>query len=348
MWKVLFYKDSKLRYDTRRMRGSEVTEQMNFTVETVREARERICDYVMETPLLRAEMLDAYLGCQVYLKLENMQKIGAFKFRGAMNKILKLTDEELACGIVAASSGNHGRAIAYGAKMKGVKATIVMPNSAPKMKVEAIKALGAEVVSCDAAARFEVAAKLCEEQGSTMIPPYDDYDVMAGQGTLGLEIMEQCPNVDAVVVPVSGGGLIGGVSTAVKGVNPKVKVFGAEPAVLPRYGVSLEKGEAAEIPMPDMKSVADALVSNRPGLKCFPVVRGHVDGFAAVEDPYILKAMKMLLMEGKILAEPSACIGLGAVMQGLISVKPEERVCFVISGGNLGFGQLELLGGVKY
>ena len=321
---------------------------MEFTVETVREARERIRDYVTETPLLRMEALDPFLGCQVYLKLENMQKIGAFKFRGAMNKIQKLTEEELARGIVAASSGNHGRAIAYGAKMKGAKATIIMPNSAPKMKVEAIKALGAEVISCEAAERFDVAARVCEERGSTMVPPYDDYDVMAGQGTLGLEIMEQCPDVEMVIVPASGGGLIGGVSTAVKGVNEKVKVYGAEPSVLPRYSVSLENGEVTTVPMPDQRSVADALVSNRPGLKCFPVVRDHVDGFAAVEDTYTLKAMKMLLMEGKILAEPSSCIGMGAVMQGLLSVKPEEKVCFVISGGNLGFDQLELLGGVHY
>ena len=321
---------------------------MGFTVETVKEARERIRSYVTETPLLRMEALDEFLGCQVYLKLENMQKIGAFKFRGAMNKIQKLTDEELACGIVAASSGNHGKAIAYGAKMKGAKATIIMPNTAPKMKVEAIKALGAEVISCNAAERFDVAAKVCAERGSTMVPPYDDYDVMAGQGTLGLEIMEQCPDVDIVVVPASGGGLIGGVSTAVKGVNENVKVIGAEPSVLPRYSVSLEMGEPTMVPMPEQKSVADALVSNRPGLKCFPVVRDHVDGFAAVDDTYMLKAMKMLLMEGKLLAEPSSCIGMGAVMQGKITVKPEDKVCFVISGGNLGFDQLELLGGVNY
>lgn len=321
---------------------------MSFTVETVKEARERIREYVTETPLLRMEALDEFLGCQVYLKLENMQKIGAFKFRGAMNKIQKLTEGELACGIVAASSGNHGKAIAYGAKMKGAKATIIMPNTAPKMKVEAIKALGAEVISCDAAERFEVAAKVCEERGSTMVPPYDDYDVMAGQGTLGLEIMEQCPEVDMVVVPASGGGLIGGVSTAIKGVNANVKVIGAEPSVLPRYSVSLEKGEATMVPMPEQKSVADALVSNRPGLKCFPVVQAHVDGFAAVDDLYMLKAMKMLLMEGKLLAEPSSCIGMGAVMQGKIAVNPEDKVCFVISGGNLGFEQLELLGGVNY
>ena len=325
---------------------------MGFTLETIKEARERIRNYVTETPLLRMEMLDAYLGCQVYVKLENMQKIGAFKFRGAMNKIQTLTEEELARGIVAASSGNHGKALAYGAKTKGTKATIIMPRTAPAMKIEAIKGLGADVILCDAAERFEVAAKVCEEKGSTMVPPYDDYDVMAGQGTLGLEIMEQCPQVDTVIVPASGGGLIGGVATAVKGMAKElardVNVYGAEPSVLPRYSASLEAGEPVAVPMPEQKSVADALVSNRPGLKCFPVVRDHVDGFAAVDDIYMLKAMKLLLMEGKILAEPSSCIGMGAVLQGKLSVKPDEKVCFVISGGNLGFEQLELLGGVEY
>ena len=325
---------------------------MEFTVQTVREARERIRDYVTETPLLRMEALDEYLGCQVYLKLENMQKIGAFKFRGAMNKIQTLTEEELSRGIVAASSGNHGKALAYGAKAKGTKATIIMPRTAPQMKVDAIKALGAEVILCEAVERFEVAARVCEEKGSTMVPPYDDHDVMAGQGTLGLEIMEQCPDVDVVIVPASGGGLIGGVATAVKGVagekSREVKVYGAEPSVLPRYIASLEADEPVAVPMPEQKSVADALVSNRPGLKCFPVVRDHVDKFAAVEDKYMLKAMKMLLMEGKLLAEPSSCIGMGAVLQGTLSVKPEDKVCFVISGGNLGFEQLDLLGGVEY
>ncbi len=321
---------------------------MGFCVENVKEARERIREYVVETPLLRMEMLDAFLGCQVYVKLENMQKIGAFKFRGAMNRILKLTEEELARGIVAASSGNHGKAIAYGAREKGAKATIIMPRTAPAMKVEAIRALGAEVILCDAAERFDVAAKVCAERGSTMVPPYDDLDVMAGQGTLGLEIMEQCPEVDLVVVPASGGGLIGGVSAAIKGVSDHTKVYGAEPAVLPRYSESLKAGEPVSVPMPEQKSLADALVSNRPGLQCFPVVREYVDGFAAVDDTHMLKAMKLLLMEGKILAEPSACIGIGAVLQGLVPVNVDKKVCFVISGGNLGFEQLEFLGGVTY
>lgn len=318
---------------------------MRFSVETVKEARKRIAPYAAVTPLLRLKGLDSYLGCQVYGKAECMQNTGAFKFRGAMNKILALSKEELSRGIVAASSGNHGRAIAYGARMMGTKAVIVMPRTAPEAKIEAIKNMGAEVILCDAPERFEVAAKVCRELGSTMIPPYDDYDVMAGQGTVGLEIMEQCPETDFVIVPASGGGLIGGIAAAVKGVSGHTKVFGAEPEALPRYTESLKAGEPVTVPM--KKSLADALVSQRPGLKNFPVVKEYVDGFMPVSDEAMLKGMKLLLMEGKILAEPSSCIGIGAVLEGKISFSPEDKVCFVISGGNLGFKQLELLKDVR-
>lgn len=216
-----------------------------------------------------------------------------------------------------------------------------MPRTAPEAKKKAIMELGAEVVLCEAPERFEVAERICMERGSTMIPPYDDYDVMAGQGTLGLELMEQCPELSAVIVPASGGGLIGGVSAAVKSVSDHTKVYGAEPSALPRYTESLKAGEPVLVPM--KKSLADALVSQRPGLKNFPVVKAYVDGFASVDDPFMLKGMKLLLMEGKVLAEPSACIGIGAVLEGRIPVGKEDKVCFVISGGNLGFEQLELL-----
>lgn len=344
MGRILFYSWRKMLYDYRK-NDDEEDGIMMFSVETVKEARERIAPYAAVTPLLRLKSLDDRLGCQVYVKAECMQNTGAFKFRGAMNKILTLTKEELSRGIVAASSGNHGRAIAYGARMMGAKATIVMPRTAPAAKIEAIKGMGAEVILCDATERFEVAARVCGELGSTMVPPYDDYEVMAGQGTLGLEIMEQCPDMDAVVVPASGGGLIGGVATAVKGVSARTKVYGAEPAALPRYTESLKAGEPVVVPM--KKSLADALVSQRPGLKNFPVVKEHVDGFAPVEDAYMLKGMKLLLMEGKVLAEPSACIGIGAVLEGKLSFSPEEKVCFVVSGGNLGFEQLEILADVE-
>ena len=203
---------------------------MSMTLETIRAAHARIAPYIVPTPLLRLPALDDALGCEVYVKAECMQRTGAFKLRGAMNKILALTDAERACGFVAASSGNHGRAVAYAAQRFGTHACIVMPETAPAVKQAAIRALGAELVLCDASERFAVAARLCAERGATMVPPFNDELVMAGQGTVGLEIMAQCPEIDAVVVPVSGGGLIGGVSTAVKALAPRVRVFGAEPA----------------------------------------------------------------------------------------------------------------------
>lgn len=315
-------------------------------IQTIRTAKERISSYIVQTPLLRLPSLDPYLGCQVYVKAECMQITGAFKFRGAMNKALSLTKEQLAQGLVAASSGNHGRGIAYAAKLLGTKAVIVMPRTSPAVKIEAIRALGAEVVLCETSQRFEIAEKICAERGAVMIPPFNDETIMAGQGTIGLEVMEQCPDINTLVVPVSGGGLIGGISTAVKAVSPKIRVFGAEPAALPRYSESLKAGQPVMVEQ--KKSIADALVAQIPGTLCFPYVQRNVDQVVGVEDTWLLKAMKLLLMEGKLLAEPSSCIGIGAILQGLIQVSPEDKVCFVVSGGSVGFEQLDILKEVHY
>ena len=315
-------------------------------LQTIKAARERIAPYTVQTPLIRMANLDAFLGCQVYVKAECMQITGAFKLRGAMNKALSLSSEELERGLVCASSGNHGKGIAYAAKALGTNATIVMPYTSPKVKVEAIKALGAEVVQCETSERFDVAERVCAEKGATMVPPYNDEAVMTGQGTAGLEIMEQLPDVNAVVVPVSGGGLIGGVSTAIKSVSGEVKVYGAEPAVLPRYSLSLEAGVPQKVEQ--KATIADALVSQAPGDKCFPYVKQNVDAVCTVSEEYILKAMKMLLCEGKILAEPSSCIGMAAVLEGKLSFTPDDKVCFLVSGGSVGLEQLSVLQDVTY
>lgn len=314
---------------------------MNFSINNIREAQDRIKDNIVKTPLLRADNLDEFLNCKVYLKLENMQKTGAFKLRGAMNKILSLDEEDIKKGIVAASSGNHGKAVAYTAKQLGTKAVIVMPNTAPKIKIEAIKNLGAEVVLCDASERFIIAKNICDEIGATMVPPYNDYEIMAGQGTAGLEIIEQLPDVDAVVVPVSGGGLISGVATAIKQTDSNVSVYGAEPANLPKFTESMKAGKIVTVEQ--KPTIADALVSAAPGDKCYPVVVENTDGIYDVDEEYILKAQKLLLTEGKILAEPSSCIGIGAVLQGLSNFNPDDKVCFLISGGSVGLEQLKIL-----
>lgn len=255
---------------------------MELTLETIRAAHARIAPYIVQTPLLRLPALDDALGCEVYAKAECMQRTGAFKLRGAMNKILALTEDERARGFVAASSGNHGRAVAYAAQRFGTHACIVMPETAPAVKQAAIHALGAELVLCDAAERFDVAARLCAERGATMVPPFNDPLVMAGQGTVGLEILEQ-------------------------------------------------------------RSVADALVAQRPGDVCFPYVAANTDGFAPVADADLLRAMKLLLLEGKLLCEPSSAIGMGAALRGQLPLRRTDKVCFVISGGNVALEQLHRL-----
>jgi len=314
---------------------------MSFALKEIKEAKQRISPYVLKTPLLRMPVLDAWLGCEVYAKVECMQTTGAFKLRGAFNKLLSLTPEQLRCGVVTASTGNHGRAMAYAAKMLGAKATVVMPRTAPQVKIDAVRALGAEVVLCGAEERFDVAERIRAESSGTMVPPYNDDVIMAGQGTLGLEIIEQQPDLDAVVVPVGGGGLISGIATAVKETSPRVRVYGADPAVLPAYAQSLKAGKMLTLPF--SPTVAEALLCQTPGDKCFPCLQKYVDAVYSVSEAFILKGMKLLLTEGKILAEASSCIGIGAAMEKLLPVAPKDKVCFVISGGSVGVEQLRML-----
>lgn len=314
---------------------------MALTLEKIREARKRIAPCVIRTPLLRLAALDPLFGCRVFAKAECMQITGAFKLRGAFNKVLQLSPEELSCGVVAASSGNHGRGLAYAARALGIPATIVIPDTAPQLKVDNILALGADVVRCGLAERFDTAARIARKKGAVIVPPYNNEDIMAGQGTIGLEVLEQEPSIEKIVVPVSGGGLIGGIATAVKALRPDVAVWGAEPAAAPRYSVSLKAGRPTRVAVE--RSLADALVANMPGDVCFPYVFRNVDGFAAVTDDAMLKAHKRLLFEGKLLAEFSSAIGLGGVLEGKIPVRPDENVCFVISGGSISPEQLEQL-----
>lgn len=309
-----------------------------LTLEMIKDAQKRISPFIYKTPLLRLNNLDSYLGCQAYAKMESFQKTGSFKVRGALNAALSLPEEALKKGLITASSGNHGKALAYAATQVGTKAYVVVPETAPRIKVEGIKSFGAEVVLSIPAERFNVANRLSEEKNLSFISPFDDYDVMAGQGTAGLEILEQLPELDAIVVPVGGGGLIGGISTAVKELNPKVKIIGVEPSAVSRYTTSIAAGGPVTLP-PDSKSVADGLQTLRPGDRNYPVVQSKVDEIVTVDEEYILKAAKLFLTEGKLLAEISSCITIGAVLQGKIRFNPEDRVVFFMSGGNIGMDQ---------
>lgn len=318
---------------------------MVFDISRIQDAAERIAPYAIKTPIIRLEKLDRYLGCQVYVKPENMQSAGSFKLRGAINAALSLTPEQLKNGIVTCSTGNHGRACAFAGQLLSVPVTVVVPFGAPEIKVQNIQALGAKIVQCPAVERFDVAEGIAAETGATFVAPYDDWNVMAGQGTAGLEIVQQMPEMDTLVVPTSGGGLLSGVSCAVKHFRPEVRVAGAEPSVMARYGASLAAGEPVELPQ--AQTIADALLSNHPGTRCFEVAKDYVDEVAPVDDESIKRAQKLLLTEGCIFAEPSACIGIGAVLAGTLKVEQDEKVCFLISGGNCSIKQLEILNEVE-
>lgn len=309
-----------------------------LTIESIYEAQKRISPYIYKTPLLRLNNLDEYLGCMVYAKLESFQRTSSFKVRGALNAAMSLPKEILEKGVITASSGNHGKALAYAATQLGTKAYVVVPETAPKIKVEGIRSYGADIVFSIPSERFTVAKKLSEEKDLSFISPFDDYDIMAGQGTAGLEILEQLPEADYIVVPIGGGGLISGISTAIKETNPKIQVIGVEPAVVSRYTSSFSEGHPVTL-APDSKSVADGLQTLCPGKLNFPIVEKYVDRMVTVAEENILKATKLMLTEGKLLAEISSCITIGAVLQGDLKFRPEDKVVFFISGGNIGMDQ---------
>ena len=311
-----------------------------LTLAMIHQARERIAPYIYETPLIRVKALDQVLGCEVYVKPEGMQKTCSFKLRGAMNRLLTLPREALEKGVVTASSGNHGKATAYAAKLLGARACVVLPDTAPKVKVEGIRGYGAEVVFSAPAERYAVCEALAKEHGYTAISPFDDYELMAGQGTMGLEILDQLPEVDTVVAPIGGGGLIGGLSTAIKESRPAVRVIGVEPTNVCRYTKSMAAGHPVRLP-DDASSVADGTQTLFPGTRNYPIVCKNVDQIVTADEEYILKATKLLLTQGKILAEITSCQVLAAAMQGKIGFQPGEKVVFLLSGGNIGMDQFK-------
>ena len=310
-----------------------------LTLDMILDAQKALDGIARKTPLDPAPKL----GGNVYIKAENLQLTGAFKLRGAYNKIRSLTDEEAARGVIACSAGNHAQGVALSATKLGVKSIICMPAGAPISKVEATKAYGAEVVLVpgvyDDAARE--AERLAKEQGYTFAHPFDDPYVIAGQGTIGLEILEQLQDVTQVVVPIGGGGLISGIAYAIKKRKPSCRIIGVQAAGAASMYTSVQRGERSELS--EVSTIADGIAVKRPGALTFELCRKYVDEIVTVEDVSMLKAMELLLTAGKVLAEPSSCIGMGAVLQGCIPVEIDEQVCFVLSGGNVGLEQLELL-----
>lgn len=310
------------------------------TIQDIREAQERLKPHIKHTPLLRAEKIEKAAGCQLYLKPETLQLTGAFKIRGALNKTLSLPREEIAKGIIATSSGNHAQGLAYAARMLGVKAFLVLPVTTPKIKIENTKALGAEVILFDGdnAARWKRVYEIAEENGYVPVHAFEDPLVMAGQGTIGCEILEDLEDVDTVIVPMGGGGLISGIATAIKETKPSVRVVGAEPALTPKYYHSRLNKERTSLPL--LNTIADGLRLSVPGRNPFPIIERYVDEIVLVEDEHIIAGMRALAKDAKLIAEPAAAIGIGALLAGVVKVRPDEKVCVVLSGGNWDLGDL--------
>lgn len=303
-------------------------------LQDILDARERITPYIVRTPLLRIPAMDEALGCEVYLKFEGFQTIGAFKIRGAMNKALSLTQEELSHGLVCASSGNHAQGVACAAKQLGAKAIIVMPTNANPVKLNGVKAFDGEVelVGTLSSQREARAAQLVEEKGMIEVHPYADPYVAAGQGTIGLEILEDLPQVDAVACPIGGGGLISGISTAIKGKNSGVKTIGVEPSGAPRYSVSRTAGKPMALDQVD--TIADGTRTDHANPSNFEMIQARVDELCQVEDTYIRQAMVLLMKTAKLVVEPSGSLPIAAALAGKLPISKGQKVVFVLSGGN--------------
>lgn len=306
-----------------------------LTLQDVQAAQRRIAPYIVRTPLLRIPALDEALGCQVYLKFEGFQVMGAFKIRGAMNKALSLTPEELGRGLVCASSGNHAQGVACAAQRLNTKAVIVMPTNANPVKLAGVKAFGGEVelVGTLSSQREARAQQLVEEAGMVNVHPYADPYVAAGQGTIGLEILEDLPEAAAVVCPIGGGGLISGVATAVKGLAPQVKTIGTEPSGAPRYSKSRAAGHPIQLDGVD--TIADGTRTDHANPDNFAMIEARVDTLCTVDDDVLRQAMVLLMTRAKLTVEPSGALPVAAALAGKLPVNREEKVVFVLSGGNI-------------
>jgi threonine dehydratase len=279
---------------------------------------------------------------QVFLKCENLQRSGAFKIRGASNLILSLSPEQLERGIVAFSSGNHAMATAIAAKHVGAQATIVMPEDAPRSKMEPTRAFGARIITYNRALddREAMAARVLQETGGTLVPPFDHPMIMAGQGTAALELLEDVPDIDALVVCISGGGLLAGCATIAKSIKPGIRIFGVEPEMANDTALSMAAGKRVTIPPPE--SIADGLRSPAPGILTFPVIQRYVERILLVSEAEISATMRFLLERVKILVEPSGAVALAAVLFGMLPLDIKSAGV-VISGGNVDIDFLKTL-----
>jgi threonine dehydratase len=300
----------------------------------VRAAAERLRGVAHRTPVMTSRTLDGLTGATVLLKCENLQRGGAFKFRGAYNSVFRLTEAERRAGVLTFSSGNHAQALAITGQILGVKTAVVMPENAPSAKVEATRGYGAEVILYDpaTASREEIAARLRDERGMTLLPPFDHADVIAGQGTAALELFEEAGPLDAVLAPCGGGGLLSGTALAARGRAPACRVVGAEPALADDATRSFRSGELQRVHNPP--TIADGLRTPSLGTITFAVVRANVDDMRTVTESEIVEAMRFLWTRAKLVVEPSGAVPVAALLAGIPELRG-ARVGVVLSGGNV-------------
>jgi len=307
-------------------------------LDAIRSAQARIAAHVHRTPVLRCRSLDSELGLELFFKAENIQKTGAFKARGASNAVFSLSADEARRGVVTHSSGNHGAALAYAAARRGIRAHVVMPESAPRVKQENVRRRGATIHFCASTleARDATCAAIQRETGATLVHPFDNVHVIAGQGTCALELLDESPGLDAVIAPVGGGGLLSGTSIAVKASDPAVRVFGAEPANADDAARSFRSGKVE--PVPATTTIADGLRTTLSP-RTLAAIRAHVDGIGTASEAGIVQAMRTIWERMKIVVEPSAAVPIACVMEGTLDLKG-MRVGIILSGGNVDLDRL--------
>jgi threonine dehydratase len=304
----------------------------------VEAAAQRIYTRIGTTPLLSNRSISEAAGVSVRLKCENLQRIGAFKIRGALNALMQLSEEQRRRGVVAFSSGNHAQGVALAARMLGMPATIVMPERAVAAKVEATKAYGATVVQAGVteSSRGDVARKIADESGATVIPPFDHEHIIAGAGTVGLEILRDWPDVDAIAVPLGGGGLLAGIALAATSIKPGVKVYGVEPAAGNDGQQSFRSGTIVRIDPPD--TIADGARTLAIGERNFAIIRERVADIVTVDDGELLDALRFAMYRTKLVMEPTGCLAVAALLKKKLAIS--GNVAAVVSGGNLDFSLL--------
>lgn len=310
-------------------------EMSEITFQEIQTAARRLERNAHRTPVATSDQLNDIVGAEVFCKCENLQRVGAFKFRGAFNLIGQLSEAQRESGVVAFSSGNHAQAVALVAKRLKIPAVIVMPRDSPAVKLAATRGYGAEVILYDRLKdnREAIAKQLSEKRGLTLVPPFDHPQIIAGQGTVALEFLADIPDLDFLVAPIGGGGLISGCSIAAHAIRPGIRIVGVEPETANDTFLSLKQGKIISTPL--SRSIADGLLSPVPGRLTFPVMQQHLESVALVTDAEIAEAVRFMLIRMKLLVEPSGAAGVAALMAGKVPDLRGKKVGVVLSGGNV-------------